>query len=175
MSPRQRSEPQGISMAPVAIIVVLIAAIAGFLALNSSAKETEGGDDAAGSGGAAAPADPGSDPFADMDPVEAPKTYEHDTAPAGLLENADYVRAMALAEDGIALVDEAIAAREAGDEDTYKAKARAGRDKIFEAKALTTDWLMELQDKYPKDRQVRRIETSRRDWDRALKKVKNLN
>lgn len=170
-------------MAPVAIIVVLIAAVAGFLALSSAKDDAEGGADSSGSGGAdssgsggaAAPADAGSDPFADLDPVEAPKTYERDTAPAGLLENPDYVRAVALAEDGIALVNEALEARDAGDEDAYKAKANEGRDKIFEAKALTTDWLMELQDKYPKDRQVRKIETSRRSWDRALKKVKNLN
>lgn len=176
MTPRPRSEPQSISMAPVAIIVVVIAAVAGFLAMNSSADEGDGGSDPSGADGAAAPADAGGvDPFADLDPVAPPEPRVTNTAPAGLLENADYKRAQALGEEGVQLVTEALALQEKGDDEGFKTKAVEGRDKLFEALGLTTDWLMDLQDRYPKDRQVKQVETARKAWQRALGKVRHVD
>lgn len=171
MASRRSAPPAGPNMTPVLIAIVAIVAVVGFLAVSSKGKDDTTEPEVEGIEGT--PMGEG-DPFAHVGDVAPPPPRTTNDAPPGLLEDATYQRALVLAQDGIALVDAAIEARNGGDEETYLEKARAGRDKLFEAKESTTDWLMDLQDKFPKDRQVKQIEQSRRSWDKALKKVKNL-
>ena len=153
------------------IAVVVIVAIVAFIALTGhSPDDAEPPKERSVQGTPSGTADP----FADLAPIEPPRRPSVDKAPPGLDKAPNYVRAIEIANEGIALVNSATEARDIGDNALFRERALAGRDKLFEAKAMTTEWLIDLQDKYPDDRQLRQIEQTRRAWDKALKKVKNL-
>ncbi len=175
MSNRKHPAPKGPSLVPVfvAITVVVVAALAVAVMQNMD-KESKAPDPAASDTGA-----PTSNPFGDIDndpkSLGGTRTTYVDTAPAGLMETPVYRAAKALADDGKALVKEAEAARAAGDEDTFQAKGRKAKDKLELAFEKTADWIMDLQDRYPNDRQLNRIEKERMSWDRALRKVRKVH
>ena len=119
-----------------------------------------------------------SNPFADIDndPRGTASTRPAlvDSAPAGLMENAVFTGAKAIADEGLALVAEATAARDAGDEATYQKKGAVAKAKLETALGRTTDWILQLQDDYPNDRQVARITRETEKWDKALRKVRMI-
>ncbi len=175
MSNRNRPAPKGPSLVPVfvAITVVVVAALS-VAVMQNMAKESEAPDPAASNTAA-----PTGNPFSDVDNDPKSlggtrKTYV-DTAPAGLMETPVFKAAKTLADDGKALVKEAEAARAAGDEDTFQTKGRKAKDKLELAFEKTADWIMDLQDRYPNDRQLNRIEKERMSWDSALRKVRKVH
>ncbi|MEM9380467.1 MAG: hypothetical protein AAGB93_11010 [Planctomycetota bacterium] len=173
MSNRSRPESKGPSLAPVflAVIAILGAALTVAAMQNKQDKAssaTEVQEDAP----------QGSNPFSDIDNeprrVGGSRAKLVDSAPAGLAETPLYRAAKVLADDAKALVAEAEAARKAGDETTYQEKGRAAREKLETAYEKTSDWLIDLQERYPDDRQVARIEREMITWDRALRKVRKV-
>lgn len=172
MAQRRPPADNGPNMTPVLIVVAAIVAVVGFLAVSGNDKNAQA-DEPEVKGIEGTPAGSG-DPFADVPDVEPPRPRTVNTAPPGLLDNADYVRACEIAREGIGIIDGAVKLRNGGDEEGYQARAREGKAKLVQAKEMTTDWLMDLQDKYPGDRQLRQIENERRKWDKKLKLVKNL-
>ncbi|MEL6713599.1 MAG: hypothetical protein AAFP86_07490 [Planctomycetota bacterium] len=157
------------SSAPVVIALVAIASVVLFIALTDTPEER----------GPAQPAESpaaadGPDPFADVE-LELPRAgRSFPSAPEGVADHPDNLRARELARRGIALVESAFEARDAGDEELFLERATAGRDKLFEAKSMTSEWLLDLQERFPYDPQVRKIERQRTSWDRALKRVRHL-
>lgn len=168
-SARDRHAAPGPSQAPVLIVLVAVASVVLFIALSNEPDKAEASPAPSG-----APAEGGADPFADMDPIEPPRPRSIPSAPAGIADNPLNVRANALAKEGLALIDAAFEARDSGDHSLFLERATAGRQKLSEAKSMTSEWLMDLQEKYPNDPQLRRIERHRRPWNRALKRVKYL-
>lgn len=119
-----------------------------------------------------------SNPFADRDndpkARDGSKIGTKNTAPEGLEETPLWVDAKAKAEKGMALVKEAIAARNKGDEETYRSKGLEGYDLLDEALLNTGDWLVALLEQHPGDRQVSRIERHRSRWGDSYKKVRKI-
>ncbi len=119
-----------------------------------------------------------SNPFADRDNDpkgrDGSKIGTQNTAPEGLAETPIWADSKVMADKGMALVKEAIAARNKGDEETFKKKGIEGRDLIDEALMNTGDWLIDLQEQHPNDRQVDRIGRHRIRWGDALKKVRKI-
>lgn len=122
-------------------------------------------------------------PFDDMPAEEPPaprggegatvdgKTYP--PAPAGLLEDARWKQALALAVEGDALLAEAAAARAAEDMTRYNAKGNAAEEKFDAAVTLTADWEEELMASYSdEDPQVAQIVETRSGW---IKKMAALS
>ena len=95
-----------------------------------------------------------------------------DLAPAGLLENPTFLAARAVAEEGVRLANEAQRARDAGDEAAFQKKGAVAKAKLDTAFERIADWLLEIQDLYPNDRQVAQVEREIQRWDRARKKVR---
>jgi hypothetical protein len=119
-----------------------------------------------------------SNPFADRDndpkARDGSKIGTKNTAPEGLEETPLWVDAKAKAEKGMALVKEAIAARNKGDEETYRSKGLEGYNLLDEALLNTGDWLVALLAQHPGDRQVSRIERHRSRWGDSYKKVRKI-
>lgn len=117
-----------------------------------------------------------SNPFADVD-IKTPTSTRKNTknlAPPGLDLSPRWVEAAAMAQEGVALVDAAVSARDAGDEEEYKKLGIEGREKIFEAQGKATDFYIEQSTLYPEDRQVESLSRKMKPWGKALKKVRHL-
>jgi|GEM_PF-3527273 len=171
---------QGINFAPVLFLIVgiLCAAFAVAVASNKNKKKkgsTQAAPAAAPSS-APAPASNSTNPFADIDnsPSGTAGTRKtlSDLAPAGLLENPTFLAARAVAEEGVRLANEAQRARDAGDEAAFQKKGAVAKAKLDTAFERIADWLLEIQDLYPNDRQVAQVEREIQRWDRARKKVR---
>ena len=115
-------------------------------------------------------------PFADLDDsrVQVPSAGRKmkDISPPGLMETELFVRAKQLAEDGQELAKEAFAARDSGDKERFRELGLQAREKLFEATALTADWWIELNEKYPDDRQIEKISRVRSRWDRSFNQLR---
>lgn len=115
-------------------------------------------------------------PFADLDDsqVQVPSAGRKmkDISPPGLMETELFVRAKQLAEDGQELAKEAFAARDSGDMERFREIGLQARDKLFEATALTADWWIELNERYPDDRQIEKISRVRSRWDRSFNQLR---
>lgn len=166
---RDRLAAPAPTQAPV-LIVLAAAASAVLFTAPSCAPDTAGASPPSPN----ASADGGADPFADLDPIDPFRSRSVSSAPSGIIDDPLNVRANALAKEGLALIDAAFEAREGGDKKLFLRLATTGREKLFEAKATTSEWLIDLQEQYPGDPQLRRIERQRSSWDRALKRVKRL-
>lgn len=179
MPPRSESTrpSKGPSLLPVvaAIVAIVGAALAVAVANNDKGRDAPPAEaapkaaDPAGGGGAP-------NPFGDIDNSPAgmagTRTLLTDSAPAGLLDTPTFVRARALADEGITLADEAQKARDAGDEATFQRKGAVAKAKLDTAFEQVADWLFEIQELYPGDRQVAKVEREIKRWDRALRKVR---
>lgn len=118
-------------------------------------------------------------PFADRnnDPPTSrsgSKMGTENTAPEGLAETALWADSKVMADEGMKLVKEAVAARKKGDEDTYRTKGLEGYELLDQALMNTGDWLFELQQEHPNDSQVSRIGRHRERWGNAYKKVRKI-
>ena len=181
MAPRSDSaqdRPQkGINLAPVLLLIVGIVGAALAVAV-ATKKDKEGGATATPApkqeAGPSAPSAP--NPFGDIDnsPGGAAGTRKvlTNTAPPGLLEDPTYLAASVIANMGVTLANEAKAARDAGDEATFQKKGAVAKAKLDTAFERVADWLLEIQDLYPNDRQVAQVEREIQRWDRARRKVR---
>ncbi len=175
---RVSQRPQeGINFAPALFLTVGIIAAAFAVAVASN-KNKKGGSDplAPAAAPASAPASSASNPFSDIDnsPSGTAGTRKtlSDVAPAGLLENPTFLAARAIADQGVQLANEAQKARDAGDEAAFQQKGAVAKAKLDTAFERIADWLLEIQDLYPNDRQVAKVEREVQRWDRARKKVR---
>ena len=174
---RSRPQPRssGISLAPVFAILGLVLLVGGVIMLSN----LEGSKGAAPAS-TAQPAGPEKkdwvNPFADLDDsrVQVPSAGRKmkDISPPGLMETELFVRAKQLAEDGQELAKEAFAARDSGDKERFRELGLQAREKLFEATALTADWWIELNEKYPDDRQIEKISRVRSRWDRSFNQLR---
>ena len=175
MSNRSRPGPKGPSLLPVFVAIAAIVCAALAVAVMQNTQKEATAPEAPESGGSATQEN---NPFSDVanDPGGRPSTRKTlvDSAPAGLADAPVFMAAKVLATDAKALVKEAKAARDAGDEETFQEKGRIARGKLETAFEKTTDWLMDLQERYPNDRQIARIEAEMLTWDRALKAVRKV-
>ena len=170
---------QGINLAPIAFLIVGILGAAFAVAVASN-LDKKGKEERSAPAPAAAPeAAPGSsspNPFSDIDnsPSGTAGTRKtlSDLAPAGLLENPTFLAARAIADQGVQLANEAQKAREAGDEAAFQKKGAVAKAKLDTAFERIAYWLLEIQDLYPNDRQVAKVEREVQRWDRARKKVR---
>ncbi|MEM6675853.1 MAG: hypothetical protein AAF726_23590 [Planctomycetota bacterium] len=176
MSNRSRPAPKGPNLAPVFLAVIAILGAALAVAVMQNKQDQAAEKESAAE--AAEEVQQQNNPFADIDnePRRVGGSRERlvDSAPASLADTPLYRAAKVLADDAKALVAEAEAARKAGDEDTFQDKGRAAREKLETAYEKTSDWLIDLQERYPDDRQVARIEREMLTWDRALRKVRKV-
>lgn len=178
----RRSEPsaqrpqKGINLAPVLFLIVGI--IGAALVVAAGTKKKEGASKpspspakAAASTGPLAP-----NPFADIDNspggAAGTRTVLTDTAPRGLLDDPTYLAACVIANAGVALANEAELARKAGDEASFQKKGAVAKAKLDTAFEQVADWLLEIQDLYPNDRQVARVEREIQRWARAQRAVR---
>lgn len=118
-----------------------------------------------------------SNPFADRDNSpkrRGGKRATATTAPPGLAQTEVWTNAKKMADQGIALVKEATAARKTGDEDTFRAKGAEGRDLLDEALMQTGDWILDLLAEHPDDGQVDKLSRERGKWQDAYKKVRKI-
>ncbi len=168
---------QGINLAPIAFLIVGILGAAFAVAVASNKNKKKGASAPAPAAAPdAAPQLSSPNPFADIDnsPSGTAGTRQtlSDLAPAGLLENPTFLAARALADEGVRLANEAQKAREAGDEAAFQQKGAVAKAKLDTAFERIADWLLEIQDLYPNDRQVAKVEREVQRWDRARKKVR---
>lgn len=120
-------------------------------------------------------------PFADLAP-EAPPSKAKSSgsgrifvaeAPEGLAKDTNWITACKIADEGLALYDEAIAAKNAQNTPLLNSKGAASRDKLNEAFEMTALWEEELLTKYgDANPEVRRIMKTRTDW---IEKVRWLH
>ena len=177
MSKRHPPTPKGPNLVPVfaAVTVIVIAALAVAVMQNMD-KEANDADPSASEAGTRTTVN---NPFADIanDPTSRSSSGKTlvDTAPPGLMDNAVFRAAKALADDAKVLVKEAEAARKAGDEETFQTVGRRAKEQLELAFEKTGDWVLDLQDRYPNDRQVERIDREMMTWDRALRKVRKVH
>ena len=112
-------------------------------------------------------------PFADMPPEKPPvakssrasdgKVYP--PAPEGLLEDANWKKALALASEGEALFTEAIKARASENMALYNEKGNAAEAKFDDAVTLTAEWEEKLVAQYgDRDAQIATILQTRSAW-----------
>ena len=112
-------------------------------------------------------------PFADL-PPEAPPSKAKSSgsgrifvaeAPEGLANDANWIKASKIAQEGLGLYDEAVAAKNASDTPLLNSKGAASRDKLNEAFEMTAVWEEELLTKYgDANPEVRRIMKTRTEW-----------
>ncbi len=160
-------------MGPVILIVGLIAAIGGALIIMNSAKKKEEQQEGAP---AQQNAPSGPSPFDDVS-LNVPgsgRAKMVDISPPGLMETATFMKAEAFANEGIALMKAAIEADKGGDQETYRAKGLAAKAKLILSMEESTDWWMDLNEKYPNDIQVKKIARVREKWSKALGKVRKI-
>lgn len=174
-SSRRQPAPSGIGMGPVIAILGIVVLVGGVMAL-LNAKAAEGQNQSGQTQPAAPSDDEWVNPFGDLDDskVELPSAGRkmQDISPPGLMDTELFVRAKTLAEDGQALAKQAFAARDSGDKERFRELGLQARDKLFEATALTADWWIELNEKYPNDRQIERISRVRSRWDRSFNQLR---
>jgi len=162
-------------MGPVILIVGLIAAIGGALIVMNAGKNKEKQNNAAPAG-EQEDAPSGPSPFDDVD-LNVPgsgRAKMVDISPPGLMEKAQFKKAEAFANEGIALMKAAIEADKAGDSDTYREKGLAAKAKLISAMEESTDWWMDLDERYPNDLQIKKIARVREKWSKALGKVRKI-
>lgn len=116
-------------------------------------------------------------PFSDLAP-EAPPSKAKGSgsgrkfvadAPEGLANDATWIKACKIAEEGLAFYEEAVKAKNAEDTVTLNAKGAAAREKLNEAVEMTAAWEEELDAKYgDANPEVRRIITERTRWIKPL-------
>lgn len=160
-------------MGPVIAIVGLLAVVGGALILMNGAKKKEKQNEAAP---VQQDAPSGPSPFADVD-LKLPggdRAKMVDASPPGLMESAEFKEAAAFGQEGLDLMKAAFAADKAGDIDTYREKGLAAKAKLILAMEASTDWWMDLNEKYPNDRQIKLIARQREKWSRALSKVRKI-
>ena len=181
-SERTSQRPQkGISLLPVVFLVVgmLAAVMAVAVAPNKNKKKKEAAAQGAPAAATTETSPSSYNPFSDIDNspggAAGTRTSRTNRAPAGLLQSSDYLAACALAAEGIALVNEAEKARKVGDEDAFQRKGASGRAKLDVAFERVADWVLAIQDLYPNDRQVAKVERELQRWDRARKKVRKVS
>ncbi|MBM3989852.1 MAG: hypothetical protein FJ298_02480 [Planctomycetes bacterium] len=86
-------------------------------------------------------------------------------APDGLEKDANWQKAILIANEGAKLYDEAVAAKTAGDTALLNHKGAAARTKLNDAFDMTAMWEEELFTKYgDANPEVRRIVKTRSDW-----------
>jgi len=172
-----RSQPaKGPNLVPVFVaIVVIIGAALAVAVLQNKEDEAKANEPSS-----SAPKEDASrpNPFADIDnsPTGGAGTRQtlDDTAPPGLMDTPTFVGAKALADEAIVLVAEAEKARGTGDEDTFQKKGAIAKAKLETAFERIADWVLDIQTKYPNDRQVARIDRETKKWDKALRKVRMI-
>ena len=97
-------------------------------------------------------------------------------APAGLADHPAFTEGRDLAAKAKVLLDAALAARKAGDEDTYRTKGSAALVNYEEAMRVTSDWEINLIDEYgSKDRQVDKIGKEIDRWRKLMNKVRKVH
>ena len=110
------------SSAPVVVALVAIASVVLFIALTDAPEEGKPDTPAAPPAAADGP-----DPFADVE-LELPRAgRSFPSAPDGVADHPDNLRARELARQGIALVESAFEARDAGDEELFLERAASAR------------------------------------------------
>ncbi len=179
-SERDHQRPQnGINLLPVVLLIAAIPLAALAVAVVTNKKKKESPQQASPAAPAAETLPSGPNPFADIDNspggTAGTRTVHSNRAPVGLLQNPAYLAACALASEGITLVNEAEKARKAGDEDTFQRTGAVGRAKLDVAFERVGDWVLEIQDLYPNDQQVARVERELQRWDRARRKVRKVS
>lgn len=120
-----------------------------------------------------AKSEPARDPFADLPPEKPPERGASGgskytfiaKAPDDLHENANWKKAIVLAQEGEALFQLAAQAHAAEDRATLNDKGKQSRDKFVSAVELTADWEEELLAKYGDgNASVREIIKQRSQW-----------
>jgi len=119
------------------------------------------------------PEDAGPQPFADMPPETAPTrrspgagdASQPFSAPASLLSDPVWQRAVELATEGEALYQEAVAAKTEGDVETLNAKGNQAKAKLDEALESTAQLEEDLIAKRgDTDLLVRKVQATRNTW-----------
>lgn len=174
MASRHRPEPSH-GNGPLILILGLVVLVGGVLAVMNMSQAQERGttpdpvapSDDDGASGA------GSDPFGDVE-IQLPGAGRRlqDLAPAGLRETPTFAAAEVKADEAMALVDQAYAAQADGDTARFRELGLRAKEMLEEATESTTDWWLELDMKYPNDRQVEQISRVRAKWGKALKRVR---
>lgn len=156
---------------------VIIGCVIALGALTAKDKGAETGPDRSDS----TPRDTGvENPFADLPdvPIGRPgsrsKSLLVDTAPPGLKETPLFKAAKTIADKGRALAKEAKDARAAGNEELFRTKGLEARENLELAFSKVGDWMIELGDKYPNDRQVDRLSKELESWDKSLRIVRKI-
>ncbi|QDV04527.1 hypothetical protein Poly30_00180 [Planctomycetes bacterium Poly30] len=165
-------------MVPVFAAIGLLVVGALVVAVMQNKKKNEEAAAAAQAAERAVVKEQTSNPFADRDndpkARDGSKIGTQNTAPEGLAETKLWVDAKVLGDAGIALVKEATAALNQGDEETYRTKGIEARDKLDEALLQTGDWIIDLLANHPNDRQVDRLSRERGRWQDHIKKVRKI-
>lgn len=115
-------------------------------------------------------------PFADLPPEEPPKKKTGGSranfiaqAPEGLENDATWLKAVAIGEEGEALYEAAVKAKNSGDNAVLTEKGREARKKLNEATEMTGAWEEELLAKYgDANSNVRGIKNKRSEWLKML-------
>ena len=173
-SGRERRRPRksgGPPVGPILILVVLM--IGAVVVARMLAKNQKPAD-------AAPPAEVSADSiFGDLPREEPPtpgarteykpkKLYEK--APAGLASNATWVQAKQVAAEAKTTLDEAKAAKAAGDHAGWSDKGVRAKELYDQAITMTAEWEEELMEKYgDSDRQVAEIKRERDGWFNMLR------
>ncbi|MEZ6017140.1 MAG: hypothetical protein R3F49_18630 [Planctomycetota bacterium] len=167
----------------IATIGVVVVAALGVAVMTQKAKS--GTNDAAT---VTAPGPtPGSNPFADIntDPEalmrkssgggsKRPPTTNN--APPGLADSPIFAEARTIAKEATELVNAALAAEKAGDVETWRTKAIAGRDKLDHVLEMTADWEIGLIEQWGSN-EAQLIQISREIdvWRKLLTKVRKVH
>lgn len=173
-SRRRHPQPQGIGLGPVFAILGIVVLAGAVMAFLGAKKAEENQSNAASQ---SQPEKEWEDPFADVQnkvklPTETRKLK--DLSPPGLMETDIFKKAEALAKEGQELADEAFAAQKSGDIERFREVGVQARTKLLEATRQTADWWIDLNEKYPNDRQVEKISRVRDKWDRSLKPLRAI-
>lgn len=179
-SPRnsEARSSQGPNMVPVFVAMSVLVIAALIVAVMQNKQKKEEAAAAATEVQQKADEPETSNPFGDRD--NSPKARGggsmamKNTAPAGLADTPLWVKSKVLGTAGIALVKEAVAARNKGDEETYRTKGLEGYGKLDEALMNTGDWILDLDGEHPEDRQVDRLRRERSRWADYYQKVRKI-
>jgi len=157
----RRSNP---AVIPGLIALVLIAAAIGAAVMTKKGKDTQ----------VSAPAP--TNPFADMPPEVAPPPKEHKAgsnlppAPDSIVEDPQWVSAVALAAEARELYEKAMNAKAKGDLGAATTAGKDARKKYNDAIEQTAAWEEDLLAKYnPYDQKVSKIKDARTDWFNKLR------
>lgn len=162
------------------LAVVVIAALVVALMANKDKEEAQAAGDTS-----AATAGSGTNPFADIntDPDQFKRTgsgsgttASTNNAPPGLADAQVFQDARKLAAEATLLVEEALAAQKAGDNETWRTKSIAARDKFDQVMVDTSDWEIELITTYgSNDAQVKRIGAEIDVWRKKMNSVRKVH